>query len=201
MPHPSDKIASLIGSRICHDLISPVGAVANGLELLELSGMPKSPEFSLVAESAGHASARIQYFRLAFGDAEPDQRVSAQAVGDILTAVYDGGRLGIDWQARGDFARPEVKAALLALMCVEQALVAGGQIQLSHDADTARWRIHGAGARVCPDPALWDLLRGAPGPPAIPPAAVQFALLPQVLSETGLKVDVQESENEVEIAF
>lgn len=199
MPHPSDKIASLIGSRICHDLISPVGAVANGLELLELSGLPKSPEFSLVAESAGHASARIQYFRLAFGDAEPGQVVSGHAVAEILGAVYEAGRIGIDWQARGDFARPDIKAVLLALMCVEQALVAGGRIVVARDGP--RWHIRAEADRLSPDPALWDLLRGAPGPEAIPPAAVQFLLLPHVLGERNARIDFQATHFNVEIRF
>lgn len=199
MPHPSDKIASLIGSRICHDLISPVGAVANGLELLELSGMPQSPEFSLVTESAGHASARIQYFRLAFGDAEPDQVVAGQGVADILKAVYDAGRIDIDWQATGDFPRPEVKAALLAVMCVEQALVAGGRIVVSRDG--ARWHIRGEAARLAPDPALWDLLKGAHGPASVTPAAVQFLLLPHMLGEDHSKISFQATDEKVEITF
>ncbi|MEQ8899407.1 MAG: histidine phosphotransferase family protein [Roseovarius sp.] len=199
MPHPSDKIASLIGSRICHDLISPVGAVANGLELLELSGLPKSPEFSLVAESAGHASARIQYFRLAFGDAEPEQAISGQAVADILAAVYEAGRIEIDWQASGDFSRPGVKAALLALMCVEQALVAGGRIVVSREG--ARWHLRAEAERLAPDPALWDLLNGAPGPEAVPPAAVQFLLLPHVLGENSANINFQATDKVVEISF
>jgi len=199
LPHTSDKIASLIGSRICHDLISPVGAVANGLELLELSGLPKSPEFSLVAESVGHASARIQYFRLAFGDAEPDQMVSGRAVAEILAAVYEAGRIGIDWQAEGDFPRPEIKAALLGLMCVEQALVAGGRIVVAREG--ARWHIRAEAGRLAPDPALWDLLRGAPGPDAVTPAAVQFLLLPHVLGGKNSKIAFEATESKVEIGF
>ena len=197
MLHPSDKIASLIGSRICHDLISPVGAVANGLELLELSGLPKSPEFSLVSESAGHASARIQFFRLAFGDAEPEQVISGQGVADILAAVYQAGRVDIDWQARGDFARPVVKAALLAVMCVEQALVAGGTIIVTQD--DGRWHIRAEAPRLAPDPVLWNILRGEPGPDAVTPAAVQFLLLPHIARQNDMNVDPQASNSKVEI--
>lgn len=199
MLHPSDKIASLIGSRICHDLISPVGAVANGLELLELSGLPKSPEFSLVTESAGHASARIQFFRLAFGDAEPEQVISGQGVADILAAVYQAGRVRVDWQARGDFARPAVKAALLAVMCAEQALVGGGTILVSH-AD-GHWHISAEAPRLAPDPVLWNILQGEPGPDAVTPAAVQFLLLPHVARQINSRIDSQVSEHKVEIDF
>lgn len=199
MSHPSDKIASLIGSRICHDLISPVGAVANGLELLELSGLPKSPEFSLVTESAGHASARIQFFRLAFGDAEPEQVISGQGVADILAAVYQAGRIKIDWRAQGDFPRPQMKAAMLAVMCMEQPLVVGGTITILHE--NGRWHIRAEASRLAPDPVLWNILKGEPGPDEVTPAAVQFLLLPQTAKNFNLNIATQVTDEKIEISF
>ena len=61
------NLASLIGSRICHDLISPIGAICNGLELMQLDGRPISPEMTLISESVNHANARIRFLRVAFG--------------------------------------------------------------------------------------------------------------------------------------
>ena len=66
-----DNLAALIGSRICHDLISPIGAVTNGLELMSMAG-GTGPELELVNESAANANARIRLFRLAFGQATTD---------------------------------------------------------------------------------------------------------------------------------
>ena len=63
------NIAALIGSRICHDLISPIGAINNGLELLEMTGTSSGPEMELISESVGNASARIRFFRIAYGAA------------------------------------------------------------------------------------------------------------------------------------
>lgn len=57
------NLAALIGSRICHDLISPIGAINNGLELLGMSDTPEGPELELISESVGNASARIRFFR------------------------------------------------------------------------------------------------------------------------------------------
>ena len=59
----SDKtdLAALLGSRICHDLISPIGAIGNGLELLMMDPGTHGPEMSLISESVGHANARQQH--------------------------------------------------------------------------------------------------------------------------------------------
>ena len=65
-------LAALIGSRICHDLISPIGAIGNGVELMMMDGTAKTPELALIAESVANANARIRYFRVAFGSAGAD---------------------------------------------------------------------------------------------------------------------------------
>lgn len=61
-PHTRAELAELVGSRICHDLISPIGAIANGLELLTMSGTSSGAEMDLIADSAGDAGARIGFF-------------------------------------------------------------------------------------------------------------------------------------------
>ncbi len=64
----SSDLVALIGSRICHDLISPIGAIGNGIELIGLSGAGAGPEMALISESVTNAQARIRfYYRVAFG--------------------------------------------------------------------------------------------------------------------------------------
>jgi histidine phosphotransferase ChpT len=66
-------LAALVSSRICHDLISPIGAINNGLELLNMSGAsPVGPEMQLICDNVKSASARIRFFRIAFGAASDD---------------------------------------------------------------------------------------------------------------------------------
>ena len=57
-------IAALVGSRICHDLISPIGAIGNGVELIGLTENTSSPELALISESVDNANARIRFFRV-----------------------------------------------------------------------------------------------------------------------------------------
>jgi histidine phosphotransferase ChpT len=62
------EIAALIASRICHDLISPIGAIGNGMELMALSSGQEqsSPELDLISQSVENANARIRFFRIGF---------------------------------------------------------------------------------------------------------------------------------------
>ena len=66
------ELAALLCSRVCHDLISPVGAIVNGLEVLDDNPKPEDRDFALdlIRKSAKTASARLQFCRLAFGAAE-----------------------------------------------------------------------------------------------------------------------------------
>ncbi len=79
-PSLSPDIASLIGSRISHDLISPIGAIGNGLELLSMSGAG-GPEVELISDSVANANARIRHFRIAFGLASAEQGTSRSEIG------------------------------------------------------------------------------------------------------------------------
>lgn len=77
-------LTALLGSRICHDLISPIGAIGNGLELLMMDGSSTSPEMVLISESVAHADARIRFFRVAYGMAQADHRIGKAEVQSVL---------------------------------------------------------------------------------------------------------------------
>src|SRR5471030_657062 len=70
-PIESLDLAALLCSRVCHDLISPVGAIVNGLEVLEEGKDEETKTFalSLIRKSANTASAKLQFCRIAFGAA------------------------------------------------------------------------------------------------------------------------------------
>lgn len=175
-------IASLLGSRICHDLISPLGAIGNGVELLAMTGVG-GPELQLIAESVAAASARIRFFRIAFGAADGAQRIGRAEILSILEELAQGSRVRCDWQVAGDAARGEVKLAFLALLCLEAALPRGGTVRIA--ATGGHWRAEASGPQVRPDPALWDRLEPGWSGPRPGPAQIQFALLPDEARSRG----------------
>ena len=126
-------ISALIGSRICHDLISPIGAIGNGVELLSLGEGPAngSPELELISESVENASARIKSFRFAYGSNASHQIIGRQEVLSTLAATARGGRLTYFWNISDDQPRDEVRAVFLGLQCFETALPLGGTIDIN----------------------------------------------------------------------
>lgn len=179
----NDNLAALIGSRICHDLISPVGAVANGLELLELGGVPRGPEMALVSESAANAGALIRLFRLAFGLAGGTQAVGSEEMAAILRDVHHESRTRIVWSAQGAFPRRTAQIVMLGALCADRALAFGGTLEVGSDG--GGWRISARSGRLSADPALWSLLSGGRTDSPLAPADVQFALLPRLLADEG----------------
>ena len=90
------QLNDLIGSRICHDLISPLGAISNGIELLTMSGAAGSPEMTLIGESIENANARIRFFRVAFGAAAPGSLLGNSEIRSIMADMYRGSRTSVD---------------------------------------------------------------------------------------------------------
>lgn len=195
----SEDLAALLGSRICHDLISPLGAIGNGVELLALTGAAAGPELALIGESVRAASARIRFFRIAFGAAAPGQRIGRAEVLAVLDDLAAGGRIRHDWQGPADLARGEVKLAFLALLCLETALPFGGRIAARPDA--GGWRIEATGERLKPDGAPWERLGARPSDGPLAAAHVQFALLAEESRRQGRRLELAIEPARIAIGF
>lgn len=198
MDHKTQSLSSLIGSRICHDLISPIGAIVNGLELLEMAGQAPGPELALIGDSAENAGARIRFFRIAFGVAG-EEIMPEREILKILGDLQKGGRVRIDWEVSGDVARTEVRMAFLALQCLETALAYGGHITVVRAG--AGWELCGCAERLQLDGELWSDLTRDMRRARITPALVQFALLPDTVREGGTCLQVETTETSVAIRF
>ncbi|MDQ7260901.1 histidine phosphotransferase family protein [Paracoccus sp. PS-1] len=202
---PPERLAALVGSRLCHDIVSPLGAIGNGLELLQLSGawpgIGKSAEMQLMAESVEAARARVRWFRMAFGQAAPDQRLSLAELAALLADVERGGRIRVRLEAEGDLPRAEGRMILLALMCFETAMPWGGGVLVCRGA--SGWRLVAECSRTKPDPALWSWLDAAPGRERPEPAAseVHFPLLAGFARAAGRPLAWELDETGGEIAF
>lgn len=179
-------LTALVSSRILHDLVSPLGAIGNGVELMGLAGLPPSAELQLIEESVSNANARIRFFRVAFGAAAPGQVLSRAEITSALAAVGRAGRIAYQWASPAAQPRDEVRLAFLLLQCLEDAMPSGGQIRVDRDADA--WTIAADADRWRVDAPLWDGLTNPRARPAIAAAQVQFALVPEVLAETGRRL-------------
>lgn len=141
------RLASLVASRICHDLISPIGALNNGVELLSSGGVG-GEEISLIAECADASRATLAFQRLAFGAAKEADTVSTADAIKCAAAYFSLKRFSISWTPPAA-AEPkiEVQARLLLLLAALEAAPRGGGAKAVYG-DEPGWLIDGATRRA-----------------------------------------------------
>lgn len=199
MSETPDLIA-LLGSRICHDLISPIGAIGNGVELLMMDGTVGSPELTLIADSVANATARIRFFRVAFGAAgSSEHRIARSEVVNILGDLTRGARLTMDWKSPPDLSRREVKLAFLAILCLENTMPHGGTLLI--DRAESGWTLRGEAERLRIAPELWELLSDPDVYVDIGPAQVHFALLRDEIARQHRRLTVEIGDTVVRLSF
>jgi len=194
----SAKLASLLGSRICHDLISPIGAIGNGVELVNMTARTPSPEMALIEESVTNANTRIRFFRVAFGSANAGQITARREVVEILTALGGSGRVRYDWRLEDDCDRAEAKLAFLMILCLESSLPYGGTIEVSRDGSD--WIATGEAQKLKADPDLWSVVTNT-GRTELTPGTVHFGLAGQEMLASGRKLTVDIAETAIRARF
>ena len=193
------ELNALVGSRICHDLISPLGAIGNGVELLSMSGVNAAPEMTLISESVESANARIRFFRIAFGAARNEDLIGNAELKSVLSDLYRGNRLHVDWRIGEDVPRAEAKLAFLLLQCLESAFPWGGRIQITRTGET--WNIFGSAERTKIDTPLWDLLVDPRRQVDISASNVHFALIHPASAQIGRRVATNITDASVSVSF
>lgn len=131
------RVAELLCARLCHDLISPVSAVSNGVELMaELGDSVGADAMSLIAASAGEASRKLQFFRMAFGSARGSSGGNA-SLADARVGFLElpvGERITLGWQQKPELARDVPREATkmvlnLALSAID-CLAGSGRLEV-----------------------------------------------------------------------
>ncbi|NUH64241.1 histidine phosphotransferase [Sulfitobacter sp. S0837] len=193
-------LPALIGSRICHDLISPIGAINNGLELLNMSGTGAAPgpELALIGQSVESASARVRFFRIAFG-AAGEQSMGNGEIISILRDLFADTRFEVDWQIDAPQPRSTVRMSFLALLCLETALHYGGHILIQENAGALK--LTARADKIGIEPAFWGLLTDPEQETKLQPAQVQFALLPLLAADIGREIAFHATETELSLTF
>ncbi len=132
--HIDLRVLELLSSRLCHDLVGPVGAVNNGLELLEDDMGDMGPEaLKLVADSGARAARALQYFRLAFGMAGSRVGGSLDELRDLAGGFFDGNKIALTWPAQGipDDAPSDLGKLLLNMLLLgAESLPMGGSLTI-----------------------------------------------------------------------
>lgn len=189
----------MVASRICHDLISPMGAINNGLELLGMDKGDARPELDLISQSIQCAMTKLRFYRIAFGTVGADQTISLTEINSVLTAMGQVQKQSYIWNCKTDLTRRQVKLVFLLIMCLETALPWGGRISIM--GAPRRVELLGQSERLKIDDVLWSgLEKGQSGGPATS-ARIQFALAQYEIAEQGVALTVAEEPGALRLAL
>ncbi|MGQ0528009.1 MAG: histidine phosphotransferase family protein [Alphaproteobacteria bacterium] len=135
-------ILELLASKICHDLISPIGAVNNGIEFLEEMGADAGPDVTdLISFSAAQASAKLKAYRIAYGVGGADTNLKPQDVFKTMETMLSGdGKITQAWDPHKDLKMDEYpkgycKILICLFMLAVECLPKGGKISAMVAAD------------------------------------------------------------------
>jgi len=174
MSEPEIDFASLLCSRLCHDLLSPVGAMNNGIELLADEQDPEMRQrcMDLLAESAKSAADKLKFFRLAFGaaggfGADVDPNDAKLVIEPMVTA---SGRTVLEWAVPAQMMpKRAVKILLNLVLFANDALVRGGTLFVGAEARAGEQEIvvRASGPQILMDSAIREALTGQLDPVAV----------------------------------
>lgn len=188
-------LAALLCSRVCHDVISPVGAIVNALEVLEEDD-PSMRDFALelIKKSARNASARLQFARLAFGAAgSAGAMIDLGDAGNVANGFLNDEKLSLDWDApRALLPKNQVKLLLNLLIIAAQAVPRGGKLisRATVDGEQGSFEITASGSHARIPAHVEELLAGnAPGG-AIDAHAVQPVYTGMVARAAGMDISI-----------
>lgn len=204
MPVTPVDFASLLCSRLCHDLLSPVGALNNGLELLadETDPVMRQRVTELLHESARTSAAKLKFFRLAFGAAGGfgelvDVREARMAIEALLA---DAKRIELGWLVEAEqLPKAAIKVLLNLALIAQDALVRGGKLDIGAEANEGAVEIvvRIEGPRIILDPELRQTLTGGEGPEGVTSRAAAAYLVHSIVADGEGRVLVSSGDDDV----
>jgi histidine phosphotransferase ChpT len=189
-------VLELLASRICHDLISPVGAVHNGVEFLEETGVGQGEEaVGLIAHSAQQAAAKLQAFRLAYGAGGRDPNIKPADVQKVFADLTGpDGKVTQEWAkdvlTQENIAGGYCKLLMGIMMMAIECLPKGGKISVS--LEEGKTAVTAEGTDAAPRPRMREALARTLPVDAIDPRLVHPYVLSALAESYDFCIECQE---------
>ena len=180
------RLAELLAARLCHELVSPVGAIANGVEILD-----EEPDFArdagrLIAQSAQDARRRLQFYRVAYGSTG---EVTTDLARGVATEFFADGKVRCLWPDAGpSLPGGWQKLACNLLVVAAECLPRGGEIRVAVESGGASLVIVASGPETRLAQTTEELLAGAADPALLTPRTVQAAFVASLARRVGVVV-------------
>lgn len=195
-------LAALLCSRVCHDIISPVGAINNGLELLDEGGADEDA-MNLIRISARNASARLQFARIAFGAAgSAGMQIDTGDAEAVAKAYIANEKPDLEWiGTRALLPKNKVKLLLNLILIAIGAIPRGGKITVALEdlESNPRFTLTSAGPMVRVPPKFLELhSEGKPEEP-IDAHSVQPYYTLLLAREAGMEISIRASAEDIQL--
>lgn len=199
-------LAALLCSKVCHDVISPVGAIVNGMEMLESEKDAETRAFALdlVRKSAGSASARLQFCRLAYGAAgSAGATIDTGDAEKVARGLLEDEKTKIAWNAqRVLLAKNKVKLLLNMCQLAAAMIPRGGLVEamIEGEGETARLTVRASGAYFRMNAHVPGLIAGQPESGTVDAHGIQAFYAGLVARACGMTLTATPEEGAVTIA-
>lgn len=197
----SPAVLELLASRICHDLISPVGAINNGIEFLEEMGADAGEDaIKLIAHSARQASVRLQAFRICYGAGGRDSNIKPEDIKKAFEALTEAdGKIAQSWDPHADLGFSDqpsgyCKILMGVMMLGAECLPKGGIIRVKAG-DGEETVISAEGQDAVVRDGVEDAMAQASDPATLDPRLVHPFAISALASSYNLKISVKEKES------
>lgn len=193
-------LAALLCSRVCHDIISPVGAINNGLELLDEGGADEDA-MKLIRQSARNASARLQFARIAFGAAgSAGMLIDTGDAEAVATAFLKNEKPELTWTGgRALLPKNKVKLLLNLILVANAAIPRGGKLSVVlEDLETQpRFVLSVNGPMLRVPPKFLELHSGHKPEEPIDAHSVQPYYTLLLAQESGMTISIHATADEI----
>jgi histidine phosphotransferase ChpT len=186
------RIAGLLASRLCHDLVGPLGAVSNGLELIAEDDAMAKEALALAQRSAKRASSRLQFFRYAFGAAGAEPNFGPGEARPLALNLLGTGEVAIDWPESKGVDLPVGSGRLLlnlTLLAVE-CLPRGGIVRIGLSPGRMTVEATGTQARLAGE--IKAAIAGSVAPAQLSARTVVAFYATQLAASLGGRLDLSE---------
>ena len=196
--HP--RVTELLVSRICHDLISPVGAISNGIELVQEMGEDAGEEaWTLMSDSTDRATSRLQCFRLAYGSAGSESLIGLSDIEKVFREWLVKGHLELEWnidEEPEDLPKGALKALIDILLLSEECNPGDGSVSVQLLDSGNGFKVVANGSKVGFRERGDEALDGSISVEDITPRSVHAYITGQYAAHYGLKISYEQKGSE-----
>ena len=198
-------LAALLCSRVCHDAVGPVGAIVNGLELLDEDDSPETQALSLelIRKSARQASARLQFARIAFGAAGSAGSAVDLGYAQQLTSQFmQDEKVSLNWETPRLFVEKNRVKLLMNLVVIALASIPIGgtiDVKMEGDAENPEFHVNARGPKPRLGQHIIDLMAGKSESGAVDAHGFQVFYTGEIARACGMDINVKVDEASVSI--